>query len=670
MRNLLFFSLISTLLMFSCSSSESSESAHVEAPDYASWEDYPNALEESLWLDHSASATTFKVWSPPAEEVIVKLYEDGFESASSAEHALRRQVNGVWSKKVKGDLAGKYYTYQIKIDGEWSDETPGIYAQAVGVNGKRAMVLDISSCNPADWASDSGPKLESPNDAIIYELHVRDLSIHPNANSSHPGKYLGLVESGVEGPEGVSVAIDHMKELGVTHVHLLPSYDHYSIDETKLDVPQFNWGYDPQNYNVPEGSFSSDPFNAEVRIKEFKEMVQAFHEAGIGVILDVVYNHTGRTAESNFNQELPDYYYRLREDGSYSDASACGNETASEKPMMRKFMVESVLHWVKEYHLDGFRFDLMGIHDVETMNAITEALHEYDADIFVYGEGWTAGGSPLAEENQALKKHTLKLDNVSAFSDDLRDGLKGSVFVESERGFVSGADGKHESIKFGLVGSINHPDIDYAAVNYSDAAWTREPWQAVSYVSCHDNNTLFDKLTLSCPDASDEEIQDMHQLALSIVLTSQGISFLHAGTEMMRTKDGVENSFESPDSINQIDWNWKVENREVFDYVQGLIELRKNHPAFRMRTAEEVQAHLHFLESSDDLVAYQIDGAEVGDSWNEIMVFYNASETGRPLVIQDNWKVAVLGDQIDEAGITSPSTINIPAISMAILYRD
>jgi len=638
---------------------------------YDSFEEYPTVNNQNLWLDYSKGETTFKLWSPTAQEVRLKLYDKGNEGDPNATHELESGKNGLWIKTIEGDLNGKYYTYQVKVGDEWLDETPGIYAKAVGVNGQRAMVLYMESTNPAGWETDTGPEVNKPNEAIIYELHIRDMTIHPSAGSSYPGKYLGLVESGTTGPQDVSTGFNHLKEMGITHVHLLPTYDHYSINEAKLDSPQFNWGYDPQNYNVPEGSFSTDPYKAEVRIKEFKKMVKAFHDAGIGVILDVVYNHTGRTENSNFNLEAPGYYYRHWDDGRLSDASACGNETASDREMMRKFIVESVSYWAEEYHLDGFRFDLMGIHDIQTMNEVAETLESINPDIFVYGEGWTAGDSPLPVERRALKANTHQMPLVSAFSDDLRDGLKGSVFEDDDTGFVSGKSGMEESIKFGVVGSIFHPQIDYKAVNYSDSAWASEPWEAISYVSCHDNHTIFDKLKISKPDASDGEIIKMAKLANGIVLTTQGTAFLHAGAELLRTKGGEHNSYNKPDSINQIDWNRKVEYTSVVDYYKNLIKLRKKHPAFRMQSAEDVRNNLEFKTVKDGLISFQISNYANGDEWKNIYVIYNSNTQSVDFELDGEWQLALIDSQFDFGGgksINGP--IKLSPISMAILYQE
>ncbi|WP_405383702.1 type I pullulanase [Maribacter sp. LLG6340-A2] len=634
------------------------------------YNDYPTAVNENLWLQYSKSSTLFKLWSPNAEDVVLRLFKTGNESEPFANYTLTKENNGVWQLAINEDLNGIYYTFQVKTSNNWLDQTPGIYAKAVGVNGKRAMILDMNSTNPKGWQKDKSPQLNHPNEAIIYELHVRDMTIHPQSGSSTPGTYLGLIEPDTKGPNNMATGINHLKELGITHVHLLPTFDHYSIDETNLDTPQFNWGYDPNNYNVPEGSFSTDPFNAEIRIKEFKQMVKAFHENGIGVIMDVVYNHTGKTDTSNFNLEVPGYYYRHWEDGTYSDAAACGNETASERSMMRKFIIESVTYWTKEYHIDGFRFDLMGIHDIETMNEIADAVTKINPDALLYGEGWTANDSPLPENKRALKKHMQQLPKIAAFNDDLRDGLKGSVFEDQSLGFVSGAINASESIKFGIVGAIQHPQIQYDSVNYSDAAWTLEPWQSINYVSCHDNHTLFDKLQISRPDADLKELIAMDKLANAIVLTSQGTPFLHAGSELLRTKYGEHNSYNLPDSINQINWEWKNNHKEVFDYYKNLVRLRKEHPAFYMSSANEVRKHLKFQQSNDSLVSYTIEDHANYDRWKNILVIYNASTQNIDYSIEGVWYKAVSGSTFDFEGLqTLKDTIEVPALSMYIAFQ-
>ncbi|PWJ40806.1 pullulanase [Sediminitomix flava] len=641
---------------------------------YATFSDMPFYEKEDLGVTYNKRATTFKIWSPVAEKVKVIIYNKDIGGTAMEEDFLQQGADGVWFLVWEGDHEGKYYTYQLKVNGKWLDETPGIYAKAVGCNGHRGQIVDLKKTNPKGWSNDKGPVVKSPTDMIIYELHVRDMTIHPSSGSKFPGKYLGLAETGTITPDSSKTGIDHLKELGITHVHILPAFDYKSIDESKLDQPQFNWGYDPQNYNAPEGSYATDPHNGATRIKEFKEMVKAFHENGIGVIMDVVYNHTFDAGKSSFNQEVPKYYYRLNADSTYSDASACGNETASDLPMMRKYMVESIAYWAEEYHIDGFRFDLMGIHDVETMNDIAKKLKSINPSSFVYGEGWTASDSPLPIGERAIKANVPKLVNVAAFSDDMRDGVKGSWSGHKEKGFVSGKSGMDESVKFGIVASTQHEQIDYEKVNYSDTAWANEPTQTINYVSCHDNHTLYDKLKESNEKASEKQIKAMHKLANAIILTSQGVPFLHAGVEMLRTKYGVENSYNSPDSINQIHWDWKETNKDTFDYYKGLIEVRKAHPAFRMPTTAMIQKYLEFIPTKDDLlINYSIDGNANNDKASRILVFYNGStRSKRVKVPKGKWKVIVNHEAANPDGIKDikGGTHTINASSALILTQE
>lgn len=658
------------LLMAACQQNET-----IQNNSPMQYDDYPVYQAKDLGVNYSPSKTVIKVWSPAVEAMTLRLYErgEGGEAMESIEKT--EQDNHVWTFELKGNWKDKYYTVQAKVGGKWLQEVADPYAKALGVNGHRGMIVDMEATNPKDWAQDKRPPLAEFTDMIIYELHVRDISIHPSSGIQQKGKFLGLVEAGTRSPAGETTGLDHFKELGVTHVHLLPSFNFMprSVDEKNPDA-SYNWGYDPQHYNVPEGAYASNPYDGKVRIQEFKEMVKTFHDNGIRVILDVVYNHTGETENSVFNQVAPGYYYRHKEDGSWSDASACGNETASERPMVRKFMLESMKYWVEEYHLDGFRVDLMAIHDIESMNLIADSLHKIDSSIFIYGEGWTAGDSPLPVEKRALKAHGQQLTDIAVFSDDLRDGLKGSVFEHDARGFVSGQTGTEESIKFGIVASMEHPQLDYEQVNYSNAPYSDKPAGTISYVSCHDNHTLFDKLTISCPDVSEANLLKMHRLANTIVMTSQGVPFLHAATDLARTKDGVENSYKSSDTINQIDWNRKTKYKSHFEYYKNLIQLRKNHPAFRMTSKEMVQQQLQFLEPQQDLVlAYQLKDNANGDRWKDIVVLFNGNGTDVPASIPDGtWTVVLRGDVIEEEGITQVKgpQVLVPARGAMILKRD
>ncbi len=639
--------------------------------DPTDYDNYPVYNGNDLGIIWSVNKTIFRIYAPTAEEAYVRIYDAGKGGKPIMEKNMIVDKGGTWLALFNENLIGKFYTFRIKYKGDWLDETPGIYPTAVGINGMRGAIVDLKSTNPKGWESDEKPPLKNFNDIILYEIHVRDMSIHPESGIQHKGKYLGLTETGTTSHQGEKTGIDHIKELGVTHVHILPAFDYKSIDEAHLANNVFNWGYDPENFNVPEGSYATDPYNPKSRISEFKEMVKAFHDNGIRVIMDVVYNHTGKTDNSNFNLLVPGYYYRHNEDGTFSNASGCGNETASERPMMRKYIIESLKYWANEYHIDGFRFDLMGIHDIATMNLLSEEMHKIDPTIFLYGEGWTAGSSPLPEEQQALKKSTYRLNDIAAFSDDIRDGIKGSWNNHESKGFVSGAFDLEETIKFGVVASTQHSQVDYTKINYSDKPWAAEPYQTISYVSCHDNHTLFDKLKISNHDDSEIELIKKHKLANTIVMTSQGIPFMHAGVDFLRTKQGVENSYNRPDSVNQIDWPRKAQYRELFNYYHDLVDLRKNHPAFRMSSTKNIQKNLEFLdENIPGVVAYELKNFANGDSWKNIIVIYNASNKQQTINIPfGKWSEVFNEEGLNVNGyrVFKHDEITVPATSAIIL---
>jgi pullulanase len=645
--------------------------------------DYPTYNGSDLGLTYTPQASTFKIWSPIAKSVTIRLYQKGLPETKeqpTETGVMTKGDNGLWIYKAQGDRKGQYYTFQVTIwDGKIMQEVPDPYAKAVGANGKRAQVIDLSKTNPIGWEKDKSPVFEQKTDAILYELHVRDASISPTSGIQQKGKFLGLTETGTtysNGKTAVSTGLDHIKELGATHVHLLPSYDYFTIDETKINDPNYkvyNWGYDPLNYNTPEGSYATNPYDGAVRIVEFKKMVQAMHSKGLRVVMDVVYNHTMFGEESYFHQLVPFYYHRAKADGTFSNASGCGNETASERPMVRKFMLESLKYWVEEYHIDGFRFDLMGIHDIETMNQISKMLHEIKPSILLYGEGWTAGDSPLPENQRSIKKHTARLDKIAAFSDDLRDGLKGSVFNHTDSGFVSGKSGMEETIKFGIVGATQHPQVNYGRVNYAKEAWAAAPSQCINYPECHDNHTLWDRLLNSNPNDSEQTRIKMHQLAQTIVLTSQGIPFLHAGTEFLRTKNGEENSYKSSDTINALDWARKATYKSTFDYYTSIIALRKKHPAFRMPSTELIQKNLQFLPfQTPNVVQYTLNGAAVGDTWKKILVIFNGNKVATTIEIpKGKWRVILDGNEVKSTNktILKTETLQVPAISAMILVE-
>ena len=557
-------------------------------------------------MSYSPEQTVFKLFAPNNAKCTVKVGKKKVK--------MTKAGDCLWTATVKGDLKGQPYVFNTG-----HGDTPGVFAKAVGTNGKEAYILDLATTNPVGWESDQRPVVKSPVDLIVYEMHHRDFSI-ARPDAKYPGKFLALTEPW---------AIKHLKDLGINAVHILPSYDYGSVDESRLNEPQYNWGYDPVNYNVPEGGYSTDPSKPEVRIREFKQMVQALHKAGIRVILDVVYNHTYNIDNSNFQKTYPDYYYRKTADGAYSNGSGCGNETASEKPMMRRFMMESVKYWINEYHIDGFRFDLMGCHDIETMNQIRQMVNTIDPTIFIYGEGWSAGACALPNEKLGMKANIPQMPGIAAFSDEIRDALRGPFSDDTVSGWLGRlntskagqftGDQEVESLKFGLVGCIQHPQVDMKKVNYSKEPWAIEPTQMMSYVSCHDDMCLVDRLKASIPRIKEDELIRLDLLAQTAVFTSQGVPFMLSGEELLRNKKGVHNSFESPDSINQLDWQNKLRYPQVFEYYKNLIQLRKHFPHFRLGSAAEVRDKMCFLNAPSGVVAYSITDT-MGNVTNKVVI--------------------------------------------------
>lgn len=737
---------------------------NISAADISDKMSWPIPVGPIQEMTYTPEATRFSLWSPKADSVQVMLYESPTPASTEGREnrtaiTLSPQSDGTWTATVKGrDLKGTYYTFRVKAAGMWQAETPGIFAKATGINGQRGYITDLHTTNPKGWCSDAAPKAVTQAEAIIYEMHHRDFSIHPSSGITNKGKFLALTEQGTTvtvpvspsatvpdasasgkasqmpgAPNGtVSTGLDHLKELGVTHVHLLPSYDYGSIDErTGLAIGgggrtariSYNWGYDPVNYNVPEGSYSTDAATPETRIREFKEMVMAMHKAGLRVVLDVVYNHVFDLERSPFHLTAPGYFFRYKSPLPASPAttataataatvsteatvpgasasalipangSGCGNETASEMPMMRKYMVESVLYWMKEYHIDGFRFDLMGIHDIATMNAIREAAQAIDPNVLIYGEGWAAESPQLPEEQLAMKANTSQLGGIAAFGDEMRDGLRGSWQDDKEGAFLIGRKGNEESVKYGIVGAVQHPGIDYSRVNYSKKPWAAAPTEMISYVSCHDDLCLADRIKIttavqqgntsplgvSAPrktkglEGNLEERGLLQKLAYSTVLTSQGVPFIWCGDEIMRDKKGVHNSFASPDSINAIDWQLKSRHIDVFRYIQGLIAMRKAHPAFRLQTADNVRQHLQFLPvKRSNIIAWQIDGKAVGDTWSDIIVILNSNKKAiKQQIPSGQWTVVAEGGNINTNGMRSSKggSITVPPQSATILFK-
>ena len=642
----------------------SMESSYASLPAYAG---------EDLELTVNNSGTHFRLWSHQATAARVIIYDTDRNTAPTAQLNMTRGLQGTWTASVADKLYGKFYTFQIQHNGKWLDETPGVWAKAVGTNGRRAAIIDFATTNPNGWENDKGPKIGSIADVIIYEMHHRDFSVHTTSGIVNKGKFLALTEQGTRSSLGDKTGIDHLKELGITHVHILPSYDYNSVDESQLPSNKYNWGYDPYNYNAPEGSYSTNPSNPATRILEMKQMIKALHDAGIGVIMDVVYNHTANNDDSNFSLTAPGYYYRYRQDGSYSDASGCGNETASEHEQMRNYIVNSVKYWAEEYHIDGFRFDLMAIHDTETMNKVAKTLKEVNPQIFVYGEGWTCGDSPLPVERRALKENVAKMEGIAVFSDDLRDAVKGHYSNAADRGFATGKPGNEETVKIGIVASTAHPQVDYSKGNNSKFAYASAPTQIINYVSCHDDFSLTDKLHISMEGSSEDEMMRAARLAQTIVFTSQGTPFMFAGEEIFRDKKGIHNTYNRPDSVNAIDWTLKNKNAEQFNYYCELTKLRKAHPAFRMTTAEAIAKHIVFDKvEGDNLISYSIKDNANGDEWKEIKLVFNGSTDAREIKIKKGeWTIIAQDGKLkaDGMGTTKGGKMTIAPTSALILAR-
>ncbi|MFL0268553.1 type I pullulanase [Candidatus Clostridium radicumherbarum] len=622
------------------------------------------AANEALGCFYSKEKTSFKLWSPAAEKINLLLYKNGdIEIPESPIRYAMVEKDGLWSLTISEDLKGSFYTYEVKVYGRLN-EAVDPYAKSLGVNGNRGAIINIEDTNPLGFEMDISPFIENFTDAIIYETSIRDISMHPESFVINKGKFLGLAEEHTRSRSNLTTALSHIIELGITHVQLMPIYDFSSLSTDEKNPIKYNWGYDPQNFNAPEGSYSTDPYNPYTRIHELKTLIQTLHKNGLGVIMDVVFNHVFNQKTENLEKIFPSYYFRMHEDGKPSDGSGCGNDTASERFMMRKFIIDSVYYWAKEYHLDGFRFDLMGLHDVTTMNAVREKLNTLNRPIMLYGEGWMLN-TLLKDEFKANQENACKMPHIGHFNDTIRNSVRGSVFIKEEQGFISGKLGLEEKIKECTSGCIDYANTGKSLFNTPD--------QAINYVSAHDNNTLWDKLNFSNPGADEEALKAMQKLANAIVITSQGIPFIHSGAEFCRTKYGVEDSVRSVDKINSLDWDRKAKYLDVFNYYKGIINLRKSHPAFRMNNAEQIRKSLEFIANTPiNTVGFMLKNHANNDDWKDILIIYNANKTTVNITIPEgSWNLVV--DNVN-AGTEIIRTINgsnveVEKISMFVLYR-
>ena len=621
-----------------------------------------------LGATYTPEKTAFRVWAPTADTVTLNLYGSGTPGTDDLVEQLpmTADVNGTWIAEKEGDLNGTYYTYLVSVGGN-ENEACDPYARTTGVNGKRAMILDLASTNPDGWENDTNPNAGMAyNDAVIYELHVRDLSSDESSGIQNAGKFLGLTETGTTTASGIPTGLDHMKDLGITHVHLLPVYDYASVDETQSDKPQFNWGYDPENYNVPEGSYSTDPYNGAVRVAEMKQMVKALHDNQISVIMDVVYNHVYNASDFCVNQIVSGYFSRICEDGTYSNGSDCGNDTASERSMVRKYIVDSVKYWADEYHIDGFRFDLVGLIDTETINEVVTEVHKTHPDVIFYGEGWTMDTAVTKEGyKMTTQPNSTDVPGFAFFSDTLRDALKGHVFYTTRKGYVSGAADLADTVKDCFLGQAGD--------------WCTTPAQSINYASCHDNMTLLDRITRSTPGVSEEDRIRMNNLSAAIYMTAQGIPFLQAGEEMLRTKIDasggfVENSYNSPDSVNSIKWDTLEDEtyQNVYNYYKGLIAFRKAHAALRLTNAADVNANIISVGGLDDnVLAFRINGGVNGETSDGIFVIFNPNSAEISVALPDGtWDVCVNADHAGTDTLTTVSgSVSVEPISAMVLVK-
>ncbi|MFV0366493.1 MAG: type I pullulanase [Mangrovibacterium sp.] len=630
---------------------------------------YPVYDKHDLGVKLCVGGFIAKVWAPTAQTICVNVYGESYGGEKLEVVELQEGECGVWEVQQMGDYKGKYYTVQAKIDGGWMNETPGVDVRCTGVNGRRGLFFDPDQTNPRGWRNDKPVPCLNAVDAVLYELHVRDFSIGENSGMEHKGQFLAFAERGTKNTDGLSTGVAHLQDLGVTHVHLMPVGDYWTVDELE-PRRRYNWGYDPLNYNNLEGSYATNK-DSTARILEFKKMIMALHKAGIGVVLDVVYNHTGLTDRSWFNQTVPGYYYRQYDDGNFSNASGCGNELATERPMVRNYILDSLKYWAEEFHIDGFRFDLMGIIDIETMQQIQSSLDAVRPGILLYGEGWAADYSPLDEHLRAVKKNTAQLGRIACFNDDFRDAIKGDNFHANERGFVNGKAFAEENVKFGASAACHHPQVEYGYTSGLRYAWAEQPYQVVNYASCHDNFTLYDKLKFSRQDASEDTIKRMHKLALSLVLCSQGMPFLHGGSEFCRTKKGEHNSYNLGDYINAFDWDRKTKYQDVFEYVSKLIALRQAMPCLRMSNADEIRKYLQFPGNYHKQTMNFSVVDFPNEVWARVHFIFNAREKAfvHHLPTEESWTIIAEGDEIDINGLNcvEGNYIVVPPISMMAL---
>lgn len=637
---------------------------------YKSYADYPVPSGDLTEMDYAPTKTSFSFWSPAADEVRLMLFRTGESGHAYRTVHMQAGSNGTWTVVVEGNLLNQYYTFNVKIKDKWYGDTPGLCAHAVSANGKRAAIIDITQTNPNGWEKDERPRLTSPANSIIYALHYRDFTADSTAHCRFGGKFLALTQHGTHNNEGLSTGIDHLKEMGITHVQLSPSYDFADIDENNLRRRKYSYGCNPLNYNVPEGSYSTRPGVPAARIKEFKQMVMALHKSGIRVIMEMSFNHVADAVSSNFERSAPGYFFRMK-GKKYEDGSGYGNETATERPMMRKFMVESIKYWMNEYHVDGFYFDMMGLTDLETMRAIRAAADDIDPSTLIYGDGTSPQKAALGIDSLAITANTYRMPGVGALSHELRNALLGPAEAHKP-GFLGGFPGNEETIRFTMAGAIANSQIKFYRVHDCKRAWAAEPTQLMSYVTPYNDYCLVDRLRASLANVTPLQQMKLSEMAQTAVLMSQGIPIIYCGDEMLRDKHMVRRSMNMSDTINDINWQLKSINSEVVEYIKGIIGLRLHHPAFRLGNTAQVRKNMIMLPTDPCLVAFALINHAGGDTWGTIVVAFNTTLKYAKITVPEGLYTVVCNNgKVAEGGLgrLMGPEVGVPGQSALIMWK-
>lgn len=638
---------------------------------YKSFEDYPVPTGDLTEMEYTPTKSTFSFWSPNADEVRLMLFRNGESGHAYRTVHLQPGSDGMWSAVVEENLLNQYYTFNVKIKEKWHGDTPGLNAHAVSANGKRAAIIDVDAASPKGWERDARPAFYSPSRAIIYNLHLKDFSQDTTSNIRFRGRYLSLTQTGTHTVDGLSTGIDHLKELGVTHVQLMPVFDFADVNESDVRQSHYAYGSQPFNYNVPEGSYSTRPHVPASRIKEFKQMIMALHKAGIRVVMEVAYSHVADAASSNFEKAAPGYFFRMN-GKKMADGSGFGNETATERPMMRKFIVESIRYWMNEYHIDGFYFDMMGLMDLQTMRAVRDAATEVDSNILIYGDGTSPNKPMLSTDSLAVASNIFRAIGVGAYAHEFKNALFGPQKELHKIGFLGGVPGSEETLRFDMGGAIPNAQIKFYRVHEHKRAWAMEPTQCFNYLTSHDDYCLVDRLRASLSNVTPIQQMRLSEVAHTALLLSQGTPIIYCGDEMLRDKRMVRHSMNSSDTINAINWRLKGFNNELVEYIKGLIRLRRAHPAFRLGNADAVRKSMHFLPTDPNVIAFSLNNHAGGDMWGTIIVAFNTTLKYAKIVVPEGvYTVVANNGKVYEGGLgrMAGPEVGVPGQTALVMWK-